>query len=178
MVVELGRRWVVLNLLISCLALSILVACLSCQVASRAAVRVLGGCIAPVRNAVVLAYRCWATGAERHLGCIPKVGALLPRHRCLWAAGPRLFYFQTGTHPGHFPLSHDPHVPSLWLVRCVDDVHNGEQTGSEFGLWALIVNNRPGGVGYSGRGAGADEGPSDVPVPSTSQLYASWNQHA
>lgn len=62
---------------------------------------------------------------------------------------------------------------SLHTNRCVDDVHNGEQTGSEFGLWALIINNKPGGVGYSGRGAGADEGPSDVPVPSTSQLYVS-----
>ncbi len=52
----------------------------------------------------------------------------------------------------------------------VDAVLAGDATGPQFGLWALIVNGTPGGVGYSGRGAGPEEYASGGPVPSPGEL--------
>ncbi len=39
---------------------------------------------------------------------------------------------------------------------CVASTLNGFTSGSEFGRWALIVDNARGGVGYSGSGAGME----------------------
>ena len=55
--------------------------------------------------------------------------------------------------------------------RAVDEALEGLAVGSDYGLWALIVEAKPGAVGYSGRGAGADEFASGARIPSASEIY-------
>ena len=56
------------------------------------------------------------------------------------------------------------------IVRGVDAVLAGESSGAIGGWWALLVDDAPGGVGYSGKGAGADE--IGKPVLSPQEVYA------
>ncbi len=55
------------------------------------------------------------------------------------------------------------------LRRSMAMVLQGTSLGAQGGLWGLLVADAPGGVGYSGRGAGADE--LDRPVRSASAVY-------